>query len=464
MAIWTPRLSGRNGPKYQQIVDAIAEDMATGVLPAGTRLPPQRILAYALGISPNTTARAYAEAVRRGLLGGEIGRGTYVLSGPPGPDQLAAGDLVRPEGGPIDFSRNLPAPGPAAAHLGETLLALGRTAGLQSFLDYQSTGDHDHHADAAIDWLGRTGVPARRSEVVITSGAQHGLLASLIATLSPGDLLLTEALSYAPIWTMAAHLGLRTGSVAMDAGGLCPDALEKACQGRKAKALYLLPTLHTPTTVTIDPDRRRAIARIARRHDLLLIEDDVFGRLKSESPPPLAALAPERSLHITSTSKCLSPGLRVGFVRAPEHLVPALREAVSLSCWMPPPLMVEIAARWIFDGTAETLTQAQRAEASARQDLAHTILAEFEFQADPQGFHFWLKLPSGWSPEEFRGEAARLGVTATPGAAFAAEAAARPPAVRLALSHETSRDRVRAGLTRLRDLLRAPRRPRALII
>lgn len=465
MAIWTPQLSGRTGPKYRQIVDAIVEDVASGVLSPGTRLPPQRILAYGLGISPNTTSRAYAEAVARGLLYGETGRGTYVRrSSAPVPPHGVAGDMLRAAHGPIDLSRNLPAPGQAGRFLRGTLAEIGRAAGLQCFLDYQSRGDLVHHGEAAVSWLALCGLDALPHEVVVTSGAQHGLLTSLMATMKPGDLLLTEALTYAPVKAMADQLGLRLASVAMDEGGLCPEALDKICRGRSPKALYLMPTLQTPTTLTIDAQRRVEIAEIARRHGLIVIEDDVFGLLKADRPVPIATLLPDQTVFITTTSKCLSPGLRVGFVRAPIGHVAALRGAVNLSTWMAPPLMVEIASRWIADGTAGILIDGQREEAAARQDIAGSIFNGLEMQTDPDGFHLWLPLPGHWSPDDFRSEAARRGVEVTEAAIFVAEPGLQPRAVRLALSHEPSRERLETGLAILRDLLAQPGTRRTMVI
>lgn len=465
MAIWTPQLSGRTGPKYRQIVDAIAEDIASGVLPPGARLPPQRILAYALGISPNTTSRAYADAVSRGLLRGETGRGTYVRrTSLPVPPHAGAADLLRPAEGPIDLSRNLPAPGRAASFLRTTLAGISRAAGLQSFLDYQSRGDLVHHGEAAIAWLALCGVDAGPGDVVVTCGAQNGLLVALMATMKPGELLLTEALTYAPVRAMADQFGLRLASVVMDEGGLCPRALDEVCRARVPKALYLMPNLQTPTTLTMNADRRGEIAAIARRHGLLVIEDDVFGLLKPERPKPIAALLPDQTIYITTTSKCLSPGLRVGFIRAPVAHVAALRGAVNLSTWMPPPLMVEIAARWIADGTAQTLIDDQRTEAAARQEIAASVFGGLDMRADPEGFHMWLPLPPHWPPDDFRAEAARRGVEVAEAAIFAAEPSHQPRAVRLALSHEPSHRRLETGLTVLRDLLSQPGSRRTWVI
>ncbi len=456
MAIWTPDLAGRRGPKYLQIVDALSDDIASGVLAAGARLPPHRELAYALGMSPNTTSRAYAEGVNRSLLVGEVGRGTFVRApGAPSPLGQSA-DLRRATSGPIDLSRNLPAPGPAARHLDRALAELRRGGDLRTLLDYQTDGDPSRHTQAALSWLGRAGIVTGEDEVVITNGAQHGIFCALMAISQPGDLLLVEALSYAPVRVMAERLGLKLATVAMDEGGLRPDALSDLCKSSGANALYVTPTLQSPTTVTMTEDRRRDIAGIARRHDIVLIEDDVFGLLKPAAPPPITTFAPDRAIFITSTSKCIAPGLRVGFVRAPAGIAAAVRDAVNLTCWMTAPLMTEIATRWILDGSADVLTEQQRQTASRRQRLARSILGDHTFAADAYGLHLWLALPKRWKADAFRAEAKRRNVMITEGAAFAANPAAAPNAVRLCLSHEPDESRLRLGLETIATLLATP--------
>lgn len=453
MAIWLPTLAGRRGPRYLRIVEALAEDIASGALSPGTRLPPYRDLAYALDVSPNTTSRAYREGVARALIQGEVGRGTFVRA--PSGMGLAGEptDLRRPTEGPIDLSRNLPCPGLGAAALAETLAVLSRGGPLAGLTDHQAEPGPMHHTEAAVSWLERCGVKAVADEVTITHGAQHGLLCALMAVMRPGDLLLTEALAYAPVKAMADRLALKIKAVPLDGEGLRADALEAICRGHAAKAIYLTPTLQTPTTATMGPDRRARVAEIARRHDLTLIEDDVFGLLKPDRPQPLAALAPERTVYVTSTSKCLGPGLRVGFVRAAAPLTTAIRRAVGLSCWMPAPLMVEIAAHWISSGTADHLTDRQRAEAADRQAIAAALLTDQNVRADPHGLHLWLALPTGWSAAAVAAEAAARGVQIVDGAAFAVDPAARPQAVRLCLSHEPDRDRLTRGLRTLRTIL-----------
>ncbi|SDH64006.1 PLP-dependent aminotransferase family protein [Roseospirillum parvum] len=456
MAIWHPSLDGRRGPRYRQLLDALAEDIAAGRLAPGDRLPAYRDLAFDLGLAASTVSRAYAEGVKRALLRGEVGRGTFVRTPEPPARRGSVGDLRRPTDGPIDLARNLPCPGLAEPHLRRVLGELAGAADLRPLLDRQTDSDLGRHAEAARLWLAGAGVAAYSDELVRTNGAQHGILCTLAALLAPGDLLLTEALTYAPVRALAERLGLHVQPLALDHGGLCPDAFAEACRQGAPKALYLTPTLQSPTTVTLSPERRAAVVEVARRHGVWLIEDDVFGLLKPDRPPPLAALAPERTVYLSSLSKCVAPGLRVGWLRAPAELAPALRQAVGLSVWMTAPLGAEIAARLIEDGTAERLTETQRATARRRQALAAKALAGHAVMADPHGLHLWLELPGAWKADALRAEAARRGVLISQARAFAAPGAPAPNAVRLCLSHEADEARLSTGLERLKTLLAAP--------
>ncbi len=454
--MWIPDLSGRLGPKYLQIVEAMAEDIASERLAIGTRLPPYRELAYQLGISANTTSRAYAEAVKRALLQGEVGRGTFVRS----PDLALKTDrqsnLLRERSGPIDLSRNLPIPGIAEPHIRHVLKEISRSEALPALLDYQTNEDLGHHNESGAIWLENCGVTSGPNQVLATMGGQHGLLCALMALTRPGDLLLTETLSYMPIRAMAERLGLNTAAVAMDADGAIPEAFEELCTHAKPKAFYLMPTLQVPTTVTLADTRRMQIAEIAQRHDVILLEDDVFGPLKADRPSPIATLAPEHTIYVTSLSKSVAPGLRVGFLHAPTPLVPALHHAINLSIWMTPPMTLEIAARLIRDGTAMKLATQQRKAAEHRQSLARSILGNAEFTADPHGFHLWMSLPEDRRADTFRAQSARHGVLVSDGRSFAARADDAPNSIRVCLTHEADDARLRKGLQILGNLLHVP--------
>ncbi len=464
MTIWQPNIKGKTGPKYKRIAEAIAESIENGSLKEQDRLPPQRHLADQLGVSLNTISRAYAEASKRGYLCGEIGRGTYIRAGGPLPTQVSRASMSRSTDGAIDFSLSLPAAGEAAADLAQTLDDIKDSNSLADYLDYQTAEDISHHRDAASGWIAQLGLETCSDNIVLTIGAQHGLMASLLASMQPGDVLLTEAMTYAPVKAIAQHLGLKLFPVDMDDEGLAPEALEKACRHTAAKRLYCLPTLHTPTTLTMSVERRKRIAGIAKKNDLLIIEDDVFGFLPPDRPPPLASFASQHSIYITSVSKSLAPGLRVGYVYAPDGMCRSIRAAVNLSCWMPPPLMVEIASRWIEDGTAKRLNEFQRSEAQARQEMARTCLHKHEMLNNPFGFHLWLQLPAHWKADAFRVAAERLGVKLLTAEPFTVTQTNTPHAVRLCLSYELTRERVRRGLDVVAGLLEETRDPGVLVV
>lgn len=454
MAIWVPNLSDRNGPKYLRIVEAMAEDIATGGLPAGERLPPQRELAYQLGLSPNTTSRAYAEAIKRGLLRGEVGRGTYVRSIEHDPAQAEPETLRRVDSGPIDLSRNLPMPGFSEPHIRRVMLKVANDPCLRSLLDYQTDIDLARHREAGRTWLADCNLDVPVDCVVPTIGGQHGILCVLMALLQPGDLLLAEALTYTPILTMAARLGLQTGAVEIDAEGVVPEAFETWCRTARPRAFYLTPNLQAPTTVTLSHNRRTRIAEIANRYGVILIEDDVFGPLKRDKPAPLATLAPDTTIYVTSLSKTVAPGLRVGYLASPRKLVAALHQSVNMSVWMTPPMTLEVARHLIEDGTAAALTEQQRRVASQRQQLAQHILGAEAVPHISEGFHLWVPLPEGWRADVFCAECARLGVRVGEGRGFAMSAVAAPEAIRICISHEPNEERLRRGLATVSGVLR----------
>jgi DNA-binding transcriptional MocR family regulator len=242
----------------------------------------------------------------------------------------------------------------------------------------------------------------------------------------------------------------------MDAHGLDPAALEAACRRDAPRALYVIPTIHNPTTAVLSESRRREIVRIARAHDVMVVEDDIHRLLAEDAPPPLAALAPDAVCYLLGTSKTLAPGLRVGFVHAPEALVARIAAGIRATTWMAAPLMAEIVARWLRDGTAQRILKRRREEARARQKLAAQALDGFRLDAHPSAHHAWLHLPEPWRAETFAAQASERGVSVTPAQAFQVGRAATPHCVRLGLGAPRTRDELARGLEILRGVLRAP--------
>jgi DNA-binding transcriptional MocR family regulator len=435
---------------YQAIVEALAEDIGRGRLANGMRLPTHRDLAESLGVTVGTVSRAYTEAARRGLVSGEVGRGTFVRAAGSRHDEAA--DAV------VDLGQNHPPDPPSSPQrtaLHATLADLAERTDVARFLDYPAAGGNAADREAGASWVARAGVPAGAEEVIVCTGSQHGLTVLLATLLEPGDLLLTEELTYAGLKAVAGLLRLRLRGLAMDRHGLRPDALEDACREGGAKAAYLIPTLHNPTTAVMPAERRAEIVAVARAHGLALVEDDVHGLLPESRPAPLAALAPERTYYLTSTSKTLAPGLRIAYVKAPGAMVPRLEAALRATTWAVAPLTAAVASQWIRDGTADALVAARRAEARARQAIARERLAGADFDAHPEAYYLWLRLPDPWRSDSLVAEARARGVLLTPAGAFAVGRGPVPHAVRVCTGAARTRESLARGLSVVADLLHA---------
>jgi DNA-binding transcriptional MocR family regulator len=448
---WLPDLQTRSGPRYLAIAQAIADDTANGRLKPGVRLPTHRELADRLGVTVGTVTRAYAEAARRGLVSGEVGRGTFARRAMDGTVPAGEG-----EGVVVDLSVNHPpVTTEDARHFRLTLEDIARRGDASRLLAYQPNAGAASHRSAGAEWIGRAGIEARPEQVLVCAGSQHALMTIFSTLVSPGEVVLCESVTYPGMKNLAGLLKLRLQGLALDAHGLRPDALEAACRRGAPRALYCVPTLQNPTGTIMPEARRQEIAAIAQSHGVPIVEDDVHGFLPVSRPRPLSAFAPESSFYVNSTSKSLAPGLRIGFLLSPPAYVSRLATAVGSTIWMVAPLMAEIVSTWIREGTADAVLAEKRQEAAARQSLARRVLAGSRIDSDASGYHLWLTLREPWRSESFVAEARRRGVAVTPAEAFAVDRDAVPPAVRVCLGPARSHAELERGLVVLAEILMA---------
>ena len=440
--------------KYLAIVEALEADLRAGRVRPGDRLPPQRAIAEALDVDLTTVTRAFNEARRRGLVDAKAGRGSFVREGLGAGRELGQGGAAL-----VDLGRNNP-PQPAAADLQKAISKgiadlLAQRGGM-FHLHYQESTGSEADRSAAAGWLeARLGrVSPRR--IIVAGGAQSALFAICDSELRPGDAVAVGVMTFPGLKAVAAQKELRLVPLATDAGGILPDAFEEACRNEAPRALYVVPSIDNPTTATLSEERRRKLVDIARRHDVIIIEDDPYAPLRSEVIPALVDLAGDITWHIATLSKCATPALRVAYVVAPANAhVLRLAGVLRATTLMAPPLMTALASRWIADGVLDSIAAAIRAENIERQKLAASILGDASFAADPQGHHLWLSMPSHWRASEFAAHAESWGVSIVPGASFsvAAEAA---EAVRLSLGAAPDRAALKEGLSLIAGLIAQP--------
>nr|WP_245215701.1 PLP-dependent aminotransferase family protein [Pararoseomonas baculiformis] len=453
-------MEGHQGPLYRGIVEAIRLAIESGDLQDGDRLPPQRQLAAVLKLDLTTVTRAFNEARHLGLLQAVVGRGSFVRSG-------ASARLWR-EGGRalIDMTMNLPPPleDPSLKRLvQEGMASLLRRQEVGGLMSYRSTAGTPEERAAGAAWL--RPVLGRRGpvEVLVAPGAQAALLALLSTLARPGDAVLAERCAYPGLRAVAAQLGLVLVGVVMDGEGLVPEALDRACRDHAPRLVCCTPCIQNPTTATMSLARREAVLEVARRHGVMVVEDDPYALLPEHPLPALARLDPRRVFHLATVSKVLSPGLRTAFLAVPdegwaERMTAALR-AVAM---MAPGLLTGLVHQWISGGQAEALLRGVRREMTARQAMAHTVLGEAA-EAHPQGLHLWLRLPAHWPSAAFAAHLRRQGLAVVPSEAFAVEGEA-PLRARLALGPATDRALLRHSLEMVAGVLqRDPHRDAVVV-
>lgn len=455
-------------PIYRRLADAIAERIARGELAVGDRLPPHREIARALRINVTTVTRAFSILQQRGLVEARRGRGTLVAA--PGslvesrrgrgtlvaaPDGNEGGFKSAPsdESGLIDLSVNRPA---TTAYLDALATLLPRLP-----KDRRYTAAQDYHppegplwARAAVaEWLAPIAGGGDPGRVVLSDGAQHGLACVLAAVAERGDVVLADTVTYQGINALCHSRGLDLRGVAMDRGGMRPDAFEAACAQWRPRVVFLVPSLHNPTTITLAEERRRALVAVARRHNVIIIEDDVYRPLLDAAIPSIASIEPELTVYVTGLSKCIAPGLRLGFIVGPRAVMGHVAAALRIDCWSINPLTALIGTVLLEENIAERLIERQKGELRQRQTLLSQMLARFDVQTHETSTHAWLHLPEQWRGAAFARTSRQRGVGVLPADAFAIGREPVPHAVRINVAAARSREDLRRGLELLAELL-----------
>lgn len=437
--------------RYKIFVDRIAEEIRSGQLAPGTRLPTHRELAAREGMSLVTATRVYAELQAMGLVSGEAGRGTFVreitLPSGHGIDQhVVAADM-------IDLNFNYPSLPRQTELLRNALRQLATSGDLSSLLRYQPHGGRLHDRAVMAQYLESRGLTARPEQILIVNGAQDGLAMTLMARLKPGDVVAVDALTYPGFRVLADVLHLEL--VALPAANHGPDidTLEKICRSRRVRAVYTMPTMNNPLGWVISENRRKQLIAVARKHQLLIIEDAAYAFLVDDAPAPIAQLAPDITIYITGFSKNVAAGLRVGLIVAPPAHLSSLERAIRATTWSTPGVMSAMTTEWIRDGTVLQLESEKREDASQRQAMARKILSGLSCIGHPSSYFLWIPLAEEVRSDQIVMALMREQISVSNAEPFATTAHV-PHAIRLALG-SVAPEVLQSALKRVSHCVRA---------
>lgn len=452
MTMWIPNIEAASGPIYLAIADALEADIRTGTLAQGDRLPPQRELAYQLGVTLGTITRAYGEAERRRLVKGETGRGTYIAS-----ETQKVSPLVPKEDEPdtCDLARNFAYPH-LNPSLSDGLVRMARTDGIDRLNGFVPSEGLRAHRETGVLVFKDYGLEADPARVAVTCGAQHGIQVTCQALFRTGDAIAVDRFTYPSIFSSLASLGLKPvpvpaltrpdgGFGAMDA-----EALARAAESQGVRGVFLMPNMQNPTTHTMSMDERQDLVRVARSHDLKIVEDDPYTPFLPETLPAFGALAPERTASIASISKVCSPGSRIGFVHVPETFGDSIRNKIGESTWMASPITAELIAGWVREGHLFKTLRLKRKANRTRFLRARDALAPYFLQGDVNKVFGWLRLPDNVDADALQAALGHQGIAVLSSRYFQGRDHAPAPYLRLTFGSEEADERFFWALQRLR--------------
>lgn len=415
MTNWLPDLSTGSGPIYLRLADHIETAISDGTLAAGTKLPPQRNLAFDLGVTIGTISRAYSLIHERGLVSGEVGRGTYVN------DRNAAQAKPRTEDGPFGGTRviseaaeHILLNGTAAPDIGQHARINRHVAEImmeqpEKIADYTRDSPAGW-AEAGAKWLSYGDWSPKPEQVVATLGAHAAVMSVVSAMTVPGDRIVFEPVTYSQVSRATALSGRRITLVEIDEHGIVPDDFERVCAQQHPKMIFTMPSAQNPTCATLPLERRKAIAEIAKRYNVWIIEDTLYGAMRNDGIPLIAEFAPDHSFVVGGLSKSVSAGLRGGWVACPAHFVGRVRIAHKMLTGSIPFLMAELSARLVNSGDAAEIRKDCITEIRKREGILKATLSGLDFNSAPEIAFAWIKLPEPWLSGTFRSAAMKENV------------------------------------------------------
>ncbi|WP_134496073.1 PLP-dependent aminotransferase family protein [Microvirga pakistanensis] len=390
-------------PLHERLADAIETAILRGNVKPGQRLPTHREISRSFDVAIGTVTKAIDSLSRRGIVRGEIGRGTFVQDTKPSRETRI-----------IDLSVN----GPPQVVKPEIMVAAAEraarsVAGLPNGGYASLTGPADQRATLAA-WLGRTRLEGvTPDDLILCVGAQQGISLCLadLAELSPA--VATEGATFNGVMSAAASLGMTVLPVRYDDDGMVPDDLDRVLGQGLCKIVYTTPVCQNPLGFETSLQRRRNILAVCRKHEAFIVEDDIYGFYGAKGAPTYKALAPDTVYYVTSLSKILSPVLRAGMVVPPGDRRRRVAMRLRAEVWGASSLALGTGCALIEMGADVSAAAFLKAEATERLKLAASII-DLPPLPMPEGApHVWLPMPM-LEAEKLARRAAEHGVRLTP--------------------------------------------------
>lgn len=446
---WQPDRALLTRPRYLALAARLAQDIESGELPPGIRLPPQRELADWLDLNFTTVTRAYDICRERGLLYGITGRGTFVAPLP--------GKQDAPESGVTDLGAVQGFPSLSADMLVETARDILERDYTRQLFSYSEREGNIRHRSAGAFWASRLGISVSPDQITVFPGTQNALMAVMLAFFNIGDTLAVDAFTYGNLIDAARLARIRLVALEGDDEGILPAELEKAAAASRIRGIFLMPTCANPTTVTMTKRRKDELSDMIRKLGLLVLEDDAT--LTPDGSGTFFERLPEQTFHISGSTRFLAPGLRVTFVISPVHHLRRLRDAHHRLTIKASALDAEIMSELILSGRAQKILDRKMRLAKEMNALFEkTFPNERRYSSDTPFFRT-VSLPyTHLNGPDVERELHSMGVRICHSCRFSVSKKPSRSFLRLSLCSVNSKDEMSRGLKRVKLWLKSLRR------
>lgn len=446
---WKPNLENTEGPIYKALANMLEEDILSGKLMPGTKLPPQRELADYLDINLSTVFRAFKLCEQNGLICASVGNGTFISSDAgmnhilkPSPEHMHLIEMgaILPHSEPnktiVDYLQNM---------LSEP--------DSEKLFQYGLTGGSPWQQEAAVKWMEKANYHVTPDQILFSGGGQNAIAAILSSLFKAGDKIGTDPITYPGIKTIAKMLGIQLVPIEWAENEISEEALVNACKNEKIKGLYIIPNYHNPSTHIMSMKTREMIGEIAKRYHTIIIEDAINSLLRENPLPPVASFASEQTIYILSLSKIISPGLRLAYIAAPKAYQKEIATGIYNLNISVAPFLLELSARLIQTKKADHIAQERREYTKQRNEIVNRYLGSYKIEGDDYCPFRWIRLPETFTGKSFEICAKNEGVQVYSGERFLVGNSADRRAVRISVTAAKNSTEFEEGIKILKRIL-----------
>ena len=442
---WKPKIDRTNNtPIYIQLADALKTEVLEGHLAPGTMLPPQRELADFLDIHLSTITRAFKLCEQRGLICSIVGKGTFISS-----DAAVKGMLTIHEATDkiIEMGALLPTPD-IDEIITNYLKEFVSKPDFYKLLQYAPVSYDNLQIKAAAKWMSYFGIQTGKDNLLFSSGSQNGIYSILSALFNAGDKIATTPVTYPGLKVAANSLGIQVVPLPLYENKITYDSLEYVVKNHDVKGFYFIPDFNNPSVELIDIENRKEIADFCSTRKIPFIEDNIYSLFLPRPLPSITSFSPEFGIMIASTSKILSPGLRLAVLYAPKKYYTKISQTLYATIITPPSLMLQLFTQLINLGKFDVIRELRIKEVIERNKLFDNICTNVKSSGDIHCPLRWTYIPENItkSPSDVEQELLEKGIQLYSADRFIVGNCNVPNAMRISLISEHDLNKYKTGL------------------